>query len=90
VPTIIKNLKKNSYAEKLSSKETLFLLKMSKSLHTSLAAMTHLSEGLLFNALITLKVENSLICLLGIRTRAVPKMELQFIVPLKTSIRNEA
>jgi hypothetical protein len=40
---------------------------MSKYLQTSLAAMTHLAEGLCFNALLTLKVENSLICLVGTR-----------------------
>jgi hypothetical protein len=31
----------------------------------SFAAMTHLAEGLRLNALLTLKAENSLICLVG-------------------------
>jgi hypothetical protein len=59
---------------------------MSKYLQTSLAAVTHLAEGLCFNKLLTLKVENSLICLVGTRIPTVSKMEGQFIFPLKTSI----
>jgi predicted nucleotidyltransferase len=41
------------------------LWNLSKYLQTSLAAMTNLAEGLCSNALLTLKVENSLICLVG-------------------------
>jgi hypothetical protein len=41
----------------------MFLPKMSKNLQNLFAAMTHLAEGLFLNALLTLKVENSLICL---------------------------
>jgi hypothetical protein len=37
------------------------LWKMSKSLHTSFAAMMHLAQGVCLNALLALKVENSLI-----------------------------
>jgi hypothetical protein len=44
---------------------------MSKYLQTSFAAMTHLAEGLCFNALLTLKVENSLICLVGTHIASV-------------------
>jgi hypothetical protein len=65
----------------------LFLWKMSKYLQTSLAAMAHLAEGLCFNALLTLKVENSFV---GTRIPTVSKMEGQFILPLKTFIRNKA
>jgi hypothetical protein len=63
---------------------------MSKYLQTSLAAMTHMAEGLCFNALLTLKVENSLICLVGTLIPTVSKMEGQFILPLKTFMRNKA
>jgi hypothetical protein len=63
---------------------------MSKYLQTSLAAMTHLAEGLCFNALLTLKVENSLICLVGTRMATESKMEGQFILPLKTFIISKA
>jgi hypothetical protein len=63
---------------------------MSKYLQTSLAAMMHLAEGLCFNALLTLKVEISLICLVRTRIRKMSKMEGQFILLLKTFIRNKA
>jgi hypothetical protein len=52
-----------SRIENESSMETMFLPKMSKNLHKSLAAMTHLAERLSLNALLTLKVENSLFVL---------------------------
>jgi hypothetical protein len=45
---------------------------MSKYLQTSLAAMTHLAEGLSFNAQLTPKVENSLICIVGKR---IPRVQ---------------
>jgi hypothetical protein len=60
---------------------------MFKYLHTPLAAPTHLAEAL--NTLLTLKVENSLICLVGTRIPTVPMMEWQFILPLKILIRNK-
>jgi hypothetical protein len=63
---------------------------MSKYLQTSLAAMTHMVEGLCFNALLTLNVENSLFCTVGTRIPTESKMEGQFIFPLKTFIRNKA
>jgi hypothetical protein len=56
----------------------------------SLTAMTHLAEGLCFNAVLTLKVENSLICLVGTRIPTLSKIGRQFILPLKTFIRNKA
>jgi hypothetical protein len=52
------------------------LLKKSKNLHTSLAAaVAHLAEGLCFNALLTLKAENSLIRLVGTRIPTVAKTQ---------------
>jgi hypothetical protein len=63
---------------------------MSKYLQTSLAAMTHLAEGLCFNALLMLKAENSVIFFVDTRIPTVSKMEGQFILPLKTFIRNKA
>jgi hypothetical protein len=56
------------------------LSEMSNSLHRSFAAMVHLAEGLCVNALLTLKVENSLICLVGTRILAVSIIEWQFII----------
>jgi hypothetical protein len=52
------------------------------------AAMKHLVEGLSLEVLLTLKVENSLICLVGTRRPTVSVMEQQSIF-LKTSIRNK-
>jgi hypothetical protein len=49
----------------------------------SFAAMMHLAEGLCLNVLLTLRVENYLICLVGTRIPTVSMMELQFILPLK-------
>jgi hypothetical protein len=53
----------------------MFLPKMSKNLQISFAAMTHLAEGLFLSALLTLKVEHSLICLVGTRIPTVSMME---------------
>jgi hypothetical protein len=47
---------------------------MSKNLHMPFAAMIHFAEGRL-SALLTLKVENSLICLVDTRIPTVPMME---------------
>jgi hypothetical protein len=63
---------------------------MSKNLQILFAAMTHLAERLFLNALLTLKVENSLICLVGTRTPAVSMKEWQLILTLKTLIRNKS
>jgi hypothetical protein len=68
----------------------LFLLKISKNLRMSFAAMTHLAEGLCLSALLTLKVENFLICLVGTRISTVSMMEGQFILRLKTQIKDKA
>jgi hypothetical protein len=67
----------------------MFLPKMYKNLQISFVAMTHLAKGLFLNALLTLKVENSLICLVGTRIPTVSMMEWQLILPLKTLIRNK-
>jgi hypothetical protein len=56
----------------------------------SFAALAHLAEGLCLRALLTLKVEKSLICLTGTRIPTVSMIERQFILPLKTLIRNKA
>jgi hypothetical protein len=55
----------------------------------SFVAMTYLAEGLCFNALLMLKVENPPICLVDTRIPTVSMMEWQFILPLKTLIRNK-
>jgi hypothetical protein len=47
--------------EKVSFKEILFLLKMSRDLQMLFAAITHLGEGLSLETSFTLKVEKSLI-----------------------------
>jgi hypothetical protein len=47
---------------KVSFREILFLLKMSRDLQMLFAAITHLVEGLSLETYFTLKVEKSLIC----------------------------
>jgi hypothetical protein len=49
----------------------MFLPKMSKNMHILFAAMTHPAEELCLNKLLTLKVQNSLICLVGARIPTV-------------------
>jgi hypothetical protein len=68
----------------------MFLPEVSKNMQISFVAMAHLSEGLFLHALLTLKVENSLIFLVGTRIPTVSMMEWQLILPLKTLIRNKA
>jgi hypothetical protein len=68
----------------------MFLPKMSKNLHMPFAAMAYLAEGLCLNALLNLKAENTFIYLVGTRITTVSMMECQFILPLKTLIRNKA
>jgi hypothetical protein len=51
-----------------------------------ISSKTHLAEELCFDALLTLKVGNSLIYLASTR---VPKRERQFILPLKTFTENK-
>jgi hypothetical protein len=63
------------YREGVLKRDNVFLPKMSKNLQISFLAMTHLAEGLFLNALLTLKVENSLICLVGTRIPTVSMME---------------
>jgi hypothetical protein len=50
----------------------------------SFSAMMHLDEGLCLNAMPTLKLENTLILLVGTRISTVSMMEWQLILPLKT------
>jgi hypothetical protein len=54
------------------------------------AAATHIAEGLNLDTLLTLKVEKSLIFLVGIRRPTLSIIEQQLIVFLKTLIRNKA
>jgi hypothetical protein len=68
----------------------MFLPEVYKNLPMSLAAMTHLAGGLCLNAPYTLKVKNSLICLVGTRIETMSMMKWQLILPLKTLIRNKA
>jgi hypothetical protein len=49
----------------------LCLLKTSRDLQILFAAVTHLAEGLSLETLLTLKVEKSLICLVGTRRPTV-------------------
>jgi hypothetical protein len=62
---------------------------MSKNLHKSFAAVTHLVEGLCLNALLTVEVGHSLVCLVGTRKPKVFMMEWQLILPFKTLVRNK-
>jgi hypothetical protein len=61
---------------------------ISKSLHMSFSALAHLTEGLCLSAVLTLKVEKSLICLVCTRIPTVSMIEWQFIFLLKILIRN--
>jgi hypothetical protein len=54
------------------------------------AAVTHLVEGLSLETLLTLKVEKSLICLVGTRRTTISITEQQTILFLKALIRNQA
>jgi hypothetical protein len=51
------------------------------------AAVTHLVEGLNLETLLALKVEKSLICLVGTRRPTVSIVEQQSILLLKTLMR---
>jgi hypothetical protein len=64
--------------KKVSSEETIFLLKASKNLDTLLEAVTHLAEGLCLSSLLALKIQNTVICSVGTRTPEVTLVELQF------------
>jgi hypothetical protein len=59
-------------------------------LQTALAAEIHLAEGLTLKLRCTVKVEWSLIDLVGIRKLTVSKTDEQLIFPLKTLIRKRA
>jgi hypothetical protein len=50
----------------------MFLPKMSKNLQILFAAMLHLAEGLFLDELLTLKMEDSLVRLVGTRMPTVP------------------
>jgi hypothetical protein len=65
------NLKIFLYRESVFKGDNVF----AKNLHMSFSAMTRLAKGLRRSALLTLKVENSLICLVGTRIPSVSMME---------------
>jgi hypothetical protein len=58
----------------------LCLVKMSRDLHTLFAAMMHLGEGLSFETLLMLRVERSLIRLVGTQRPTVSILELPIFV----------
>jgi hypothetical protein len=62
----------------------LCLLKTSRDLQMFFASMTHLVEGLSLETLLTLKVEQSLICLMDARKPTVSIIDKQPILFLKT------
>jgi hypothetical protein len=57
-------------------------------MHMSLAVMAHLAEGLCLSALVTVKLEHSLICLQA--HEYLFMMEWQLIFLLKTSLKSKA
>jgi hypothetical protein len=66
------------------------LLKISKLLQTALAAETQLAEGITLKLRCTVKVEQFLIDLVGMRRLTVSKTDEQLILPLKILIRKRA
>jgi hypothetical protein len=76
--------------DKVSFREILFLLKISRDLQTLLAAITHLVEGLSLETFFTLKVGKSLTCFAGIYRPTVSIIEQQLIIYLKTLTKNKA
>lgn len=64
----------------MSPKETSILLNMSKNLHISFAAVTHLDQGVCLNALLMLKVDNSVTHLLDTRMPTLSTIEWQFML----------
>jgi hypothetical protein len=63
---------------------------MSKNLHTPFVAMARMAEGLSLNALLTMKVENCLTCLVITGIPTVSRMDWQFILPFETLRRHKA
>jgi hypothetical protein len=61
-----------SNREIVSSREKLCLLKTSRDLRMLFTAGTHLVEALILETLLTLKVEKSLVCLVGTRRQQCP------------------
>jgi hypothetical protein len=73
----------------VSLRNMLCLLKTSRDLQM-IAVVTHLVEGRSLETLLTLKVEMSQICLVGIRRPTISITEQESILFLKTLIRNKA
>jgi hypothetical protein len=66
------------------------LLKTARDLHMLFATVTRLVEGLSLETLLTLKVEETLTCLVGTWRSVVSVTEKQAILFLKPLIRNKA
>jgi hypothetical protein len=66
------------------------LLKTSRDLQMSFAAVTHRVEGLSLDTLLTKKVEKSLVCLVGTRRLTVSIIEQEALLFSKTLIRTKA
>jgi hypothetical protein len=76
--------------EKVSSRETVSLLKMSRNFQMLFAAVMHLDERLSLETLFTLKIDEFLICLLGTWRPTVSITEHQLILSLKMLTSNKA
>jgi hypothetical protein len=68
----------------------LHLLKTSRDLQMLFAAVMHLVNGLNLETLLMLRVEKSLICLVGTWRQTMSIIEQWSILLLKTLIRNKA
>jgi hypothetical protein len=75
---------------KVSSRDKECLFKTFRDLQMLFAPVTRLAEGLSLETLLTLKVEKSIICLVGTRRPTVSVNEKQSMLFLKTLIRNKA
>jgi hypothetical protein len=75
--------------KKLYSGERVCLMKSSRDLQMTCAAVTHLDIVLSLEALLILKVEKSLICLMGTSRAAVSIIEQRLILFLKELTRSK-
>jgi hypothetical protein len=71
----IKKIMEHERMEKVSFKEILLLLKMSRDLEMLFSAITHLVEALSLETFLTLQEKKSLICFEGIRKPTVFLLE---------------
>jgi hypothetical protein len=75
--------------EKVSSRETMSLLKMSRNLQMLFAVVMHLDGRLRFETLLPLKTDEFLICLVGTWKPTASITEHQLILSLKLLMRNK-